>query len=109
SGQQPPDNSYTSASSVPGAVVSSGRLAESIDAAVAFAVKMARIAAEAAAAAACATAPVSKLDGVADTSANQEAEESVRVLNSSDSTAGPAKMTAPNLSTMLPPPFSFRR
>ncbi|CAN0349411.1 unnamed protein product, partial [Ectocarpus sp. 12 AP-2014] len=108
--QQPPDNSYTSASSVPGAVVSPGRLAESIDAAVAFAVKMALIAAEAAAAAAaCATAPVSKVGGVADRAANQQDEESVRVLNSSDSTAGLAKMTAPNLSTMLPPPFSFRR
>lgn len=110
SGHEPLEDCSTSASSVAGGVVSSGRLAESIDAAVVFAVKMARIAAEAAAvAAACATAPVSKVDGVADTAANQREEKSARVLNSSNSAAGPAKTTSPNLSTMLPPPFSFRR
>ncbi|CAM9671161.1 unnamed protein product, partial [Ectocarpus fasciculatus] len=58
---------------------------------------------------ACATASVSEVNGVADTASKQRDETSVAVVNNSSSTAGPAKTTAPNLSTMRPPPFSFRR
>lgn len=102
------------ASEAPGEAIPSAALAESIDAAVAFAVNMARVAAEASAAATIATTPAAAAataDVDDEARGNREEDGSLRFANSSKMSRPVTTTTAPTLTSTSSsnPPFSFQR
>lgn len=107
-----PDAAANGTALAPGEAVPSASLTESIDAAVAFAVKMASVAAEAAAAAAAATTSTTAVvaGGVADGEASeQRQEEALRVANGGSASGSATTTTTLCSSSPSLSPFSFRR